>query len=193
MATLRQIYKKEIVPKLMKKFGYKNVMQVPRVTKIVVNAGVGEAVDDPKVLEKVIEEITAITGQKPLITRAKKSISAFKLRARTSIGCKVTLRREKMYDFLNKLINIALPKIKDFRGVSLKSFDGRGNYSLGIKEQIIFSEIDSDKVDKVRGMDITVVTSAEKDEAAAELLRLMGMPFKEDKEKSGSKKDQDKE
>lgn len=187
MATLKEIYEKQIVPKLMEKFGFKNVMQVPKLEKVVINSGVGEAVADPKIMDKVVEELTAISGQKPLITRAKKAISVFKIRAKMPIGCKVTLRGLRMYDFLNKLINVALPKIKDFRGVTLKSFDGRGNYNLGIKDQIIFPEIDSDKIDQVRGMDITIVTTAKKDEEAAELLRQMGMPFKEDKEKEKSK------
>lgn len=163
---------------MMERFGYRNVMQVPRLTKIVINMGVGEAVQDPKQLDAAIADLTAISGQKPVVTRAKKSIAAFKLRKGMPIGCKVTLRGDRMWHFLDKLINVALPRIRDFRGVSPDSFDGRGNYSLGIREQLIFPEIRYDKVDRIRGMDITIGTTAKTDEEAAELLRLLGMPFR---------------
>ncbi|ACX52607.1 ribosomal protein L5 [Ammonifex degensii KC4] len=175
---LKKKYQEEVVPALMEKFGYKNVMEVPKLIKIVINMGLGEAVQNPKVIDAAVEDLKAITGQMPLITRAKRSIAGFKLRAGMPIGAKVTLRGHRMYDFLDKLINIVLPRVRDFRGVSPRSFDGRGNYTLGLKEQIIFPEIDYDKVDKIRGMDITIVTSAETDEEARELLRLLGMPFR---------------
>ena len=164
---------------MMARFGYRNVMEVPRVSKVVINMGVGEAVQDPKQLDAAVADLTAISGQKPVITRAKRSIAAFKLRKGMPIGCKVTLRGDRMYHFLDKLINVALPRIRDFRGVSPDSFDGRGNYSLGIREQLIFPEIRYDKVDRVRGMDITINTTARTDEEAAELLRLLGMPFRD--------------
>ena len=174
---LQEKYKKEVVPALMEKFGYKNVMQAPKLEKIVINMGVGEAKDNPKVLESAVSDLTIITGQKPVLTRAKKSIANFKLRENMAIGCKVTLRKQYMYEFADKLMNVALPRVRDFSGVSDKSFDGRGNYSLGIKEQLIFPEIEYDKIDKVRGMDIVFVTTANNDEEAKELLRLFGMPF----------------
>lgn len=163
---------------MMERFGYRNVMEVPRLTKVVINMGVGEAVQDPKQLDAAVADLTAISGQKPVVTRAKKSIAAFKIRKGMPIGCKVTLRGDRMYHFLDKLINIALPRIRDFRGVSPDSFDGRGNYSLGVREQLIFPEIRYDKVDRIRGMDITIGTTAKTDEEAAELLRLLGMPFR---------------
>jgi large subunit ribosomal protein L5 len=162
---------------MIEKFGYKNVMQVPKIVKIVINMGVGEAKENAKVLESAVKDLTTIAGQKPVITKAKKSVANFKLREGMSIGCKVTLRGDKMYEFADRLINLALPRVRDFRGVSADSFDGRGNYALGIKEQIIFPEIEYDKVDKVRGMDIIFVTTANTDEEARELLRLFGMPF----------------
>jgi large subunit ribosomal protein L5 len=162
---------------MIEKFGYKNVMQVPKIAKIVINMGVGEAKENAKVLESAVKDLTTIAGQKPVITKAKKSVANFKLREGMSIGCKVTLRGDKMYEFADRLINLALPRVRDFRGVSADSFDGRGNYALGIKEQIIFPEIEYDKVDKVRGMDIIFVTTANTDEEARELLRLFGMPF----------------
>lgn len=174
---LQERYEKEVVPALMDKFGYKNIMQAPKLEKIVINMGVGEAKDNPKVLESAVNDLTIITGQKPVLTRAKKSIANFKLRENMAIGCKVTLRKQYMYEFADKLMNVALPRVRDFSGVSDKSFDGRGNYSLGIKEQLIFPEIEYDKIDKVRGMDIVFVTTANTDEEAKELLRLFGMPF----------------
>ena len=178
METLREQYEKEVVPAMMKKFNYKSVMQVPRLEKIVINIGLGDVKDNPKSLDNAIAELTMITGQKPIITKARKSIAAFKLREGVNVGCKVTLRAGKMYDFAYKLFNVALPRVRDFRGLSPKSFDGRGNYSLGIKEQLIFPEIEYDKIDKTRGMDIIVVTSAKTDEEAKELLTLLGMPFR---------------
>ena len=174
---LQEKYKKEVVPALMEKFGYKNVMQAPKLEKIVINMGVGEAKDNPKVLESAVSDLTIITGQKPVLTRAKKSIANFKLRENMAIGCKVTLRKQYMYEFADKLMNVALPRVRDFSGVSDKSFDGRGNYSLGMKEQLIFPEIEYDKIDKVRGMDVVFVTTANTDEEARELLKLLGMPF----------------
>ena len=174
---LQEKYEKEVVPALMDKFGYKNIMQAPKLEKIVINMGVGEAKDNPKVLESAVNDLTIITGQKPVLTRAKKSIANFKLRENMAIGCKVTLRKQYMYEFADKLMNVALPRVRDFSGVSDKSFDGRGNYSLGIKEQLIFPETEYDKIDKVRGMDIVFVTTANTDEEAKELLRLFGMPF----------------
>ncbi|MFL0196161.1 50S ribosomal protein L5 [Clostridium sp. WILCCON 0269] len=174
---LQEKYQKEVVPALMEKFGYENIMQAPKLDKIVINMGVGEAKDNPKVLESAVSDLTIITGQKPVLTRAKKSIANFKLRENMAIGCKVTLRKQYMYEFVDKLMNVALPRVRDFSGVSDKSFDGRGNYSLGIKEQLIFPEIEYDKIDKVRGMDIVFVTTANTDEEAKELLRLFGMPF----------------
>jgi len=178
MKNLKDRYFKEIIPEMMKKFGYKNPMQVPRIVKIVINRGVGEATQNPKAIDVSMTELAVITGQKPLTTSSKKAISGFKLKENTSIGCKVTLRGIRMYDFLAKLVNISLPKIRDFKGVNPKSFDGHGNYSLGIKEQLIFPEIEYDKVDKLRGMDITIETSTDKDEEALELLRLVGFPFR---------------
>jgi len=174
---LFDIYKTDIVPALMKTFNYKSVMQVPKLEKIVVNMGVGAAVSEPKILEEAVKELETITGMKPIIRKAKKSISNFKLREGVSIGAKVTLRRDRMYEFLDRLINIALPRVRDFRGLSDKSFDGRGNYTLGIKEQIIFPEIDIDKVNRVMGMDITLVTTAKSDNEAYELLKAFGVPF----------------
>jgi len=171
-------YEKEVVPALMRKFKYKNVMQVPKMTKIVVNVGLGEAIQNIKALDAASNDIALIAGQKPVITKASKSIASFKLRKGMPIGCMVTLRRERMYEFYQKLVTIVLPRVRDFRGVSPKSFDGRGNYTLGLKEQIIFPEIEYDKVDRVRGMNITVTTTAGTDEEAFELLKLMGMPFR---------------
>jgi large subunit ribosomal protein L5 len=176
-SRLQEKYTKEVVPALMEKFKYKNVMQAPRLEKIVINMGVGEAKDNPKALESAVNDLTIITGQKPVLTRAKKSVANFKIRENMPIGCKVTLRKQYMYEFADKLINVALPRVRDFSGVSDKSFDGRGNYSLGIKEQLIFPEIEYDKIDKIRGMDIIFVTTANTDEEARELLRFLGMPF----------------
>lgn len=178
MARLKELYKSEIVPAMIKKFGYKNPMEVPRLEKIVVNMGLGEAIHNPKVLDYAMEELSLIVGQKPVITKAKKSIASFKLRKGMSIGCCVTLRRERMYEFFDRLVNVSLPRIRDFRGVSPRSFDGRGNFAIGIKEQIIFPEINYDKVDKLRGMNIVIVTTAKTDDEARELLRLLGMPFR---------------
>jgi large subunit ribosomal protein L5 len=178
LARLRDEYKNEIVVGMTKKFGYKNVMEVPKIDKIVINMGVGEAKDNAKVLETAIKDMEIIAGQKPVITKARKSIANFKLREGMPIGCKVTLRGEKMYEFADRLINLALPRVRDFRGVNPNAFDGRGNYSLGIKEQLIFPEIEYDKVDKVRGMDIIFVTTAKTDEEARELLTQFGMPFR---------------
>jgi len=178
MEKLREQYQKEVIPALMKKFNYKSVMQVPKLEKIVINIGLGDTKENPKSLENAMNDLMQITGQKPMITKAKKSIAAFKLREGANIGCKVTLRADKMYDFAYKLFNVALPRVRDFRGVSENSFDGRGNYSMGIKEQLIFPEIEYDKVDKLRGMDIIFVTTSETDEEAKELLKLLGMPFK---------------
>jgi large subunit ribosomal protein L5 len=175
---LFNIYKKEIIPGLMKKFSYKSVMQVPKIDKIVVNMGVGDAVSEPKLLEEAAKELEFITGQKPSIRKSKKAISNFKLREGVNIGAMVTLRKERMYEFLDRLVNIALPRVRDFRGLSDKSFDGRGNYSLGIKEQIIFPEINVDKINKVLGMDITIVTTAKTDNEAYELLQSFGFPFR---------------
>ena len=178
MAQLKQFYEEEVAPKLTEAFGYKNAMQVPKLKKIVLNMGLGEAIQNIKLLDSAAEELKVISGQKPVITRAKRSIAAFKLREGMPIGCMVTIRREKMYDFFSKLVNIALPRVRDFRGISRKAFDGRGNYSLGIKEQLIFPEIDYDKIDKIKGLNITIVTSAETDEEGKLLLKLMGMPFR---------------
>ena len=177
MARLKDFYYKEVVPALMEKFQYKNIMEVPKLEKVVVNMGVGDAKENPRFLESAIEDLSLITGQRPIVTQAKKSISNFKLRQGMKIGAKVTLRGDRMYEFVDKLLNVALPRVRDFRGVSEKSFDGRGNYSLGIREQLIFPEIDYDKVEKVRGMDIAFVTTARTDEEAREFLRLLGMPF----------------
>jgi large subunit ribosomal protein L5 len=177
-ARLSEYFQNEIAPVLIKEFGYQNIMQVPKVHKIVLNVGVGEAIQNAKALEATVSDITAITGQKPVITKAKKSISTFKLRAGMPIGVTVTLRGDRMYDFLDKLMNISLPRMRDFQGVSDKAFDGRGNYALGLREQLIFPEIDYDKIDKVRGMEICIVTTARTDEEAKKLLQLMGMPFR---------------
>lgn len=178
MEILKEQYEKEIVPALMKKFNYKSVMEVPKLDKIVINIGLGDVKENPKDLENAIKDLEQITGQKPITTKSKKAIAAFKLRAGVPIGCKVTLRQGKMYDFANKLFNVALPRVRDFRGIPADSFDGRGNYSMGIKEQLIFPEIEYEKVDRVRGMDIIFVTTAKTDEEANELLKLLGMPFK---------------
>jgi len=175
---LRERYKQEIVPALMKRFSYTNPMQVPRLRSIVVNVGLGEAASNPKLIDSAVTEVTAITGQKPVVTRAKKSIATFKLREGMPIGVKVTLRRERMWEFLDRLVTLALPRVRDFRGINPRGFDGAGNYTLGLKEQIVFPEIDFDKVDKVKGMNITFVTSAETDEEAKELLGSLGMPFR---------------
>ena len=178
MARLQDQYKAEIVPRLKEKFGYRNVMQVPRLSKVVVNMGLGDAIENVKVIETAAAEIGIITGQKPVVTKARKSIANFKLREGVPIGVMVTLRRDRMYHFLDKLIAIALPRVRDFKGVSTRGFDGRGNYTLGIREQIMFPEINYDKIDKIRGMNITIVTTARTDEEGLELLRLMGIPFR---------------
>lgn len=178
MSRMQDKYLKEVVPVLKDRFGYKNVMEIPRLVKVVINMGVGEATGDAKVIDTAVNDLTAITGQKPVVTKAKKSIAAFKVRAGMPIGVKVTLRGVRMYEFLDKLFNVALPRIRDFRGIPPKSFDGRGNYTLGLKEQLVFPEINIDKVDKVRGMDIIIVSTAKTDEHALELLRLLGMPFR---------------
>ena len=178
MDRLQEKYQQEVVPALTKKFGYKNVMQLPKIEKIIINMGVGEAVGNPKALDAAVKDLTIISGQKPLLTRAKKSLAAWKLREGMPIGCKVTLRGVRMYQFLDKFMNVALPRVRDFRGVSDKAFDGRGNYAVGLKEQLIFPEIEYDKIDKIRGMNIVIVTTAQTDEEARELLKLMGMPFK---------------
>jgi large subunit ribosomal protein L5 len=175
---MKEYYEKEVMPALLDTFKYGNIMQVPKLKKIVLNIGMGEAIQNIKVLDSAVEELTTVAGQRPVITRAKKSISAFKLRTGMPIGCMVTLRKQRMFDFLNKLVNIALPRVRDFRGVSGNAMDGRGNYSLGIKEQIIFPEIDYDKIDKIKGMNITIVTTAKTDEEGKELLKKLGMPFK---------------
>lgn len=177
MERLKEKYLQEVAPAMMQKFSYSNVMEVPKLEKVIVNIGMGEAVQNPKALDGAVADLKAITGQKPVITRAKKSIAAFKLRAGVPIGTKVTLRSSKMFEFVDKLVNVVLPRVRDFRGVSPKSFDGRGNYTMGLKEQIIFPEIEYDKVDAIRGMDIVFVTTAKTDEEAKELLGLMGMPF----------------
>ncbi|MCB1791322.1 MAG: 50S ribosomal protein L5 [Gammaproteobacteria bacterium] len=178
MARLQQHYKEQVVPQLMEKFGYKTVMQVPRIEKITLNMGVGEAVGDKKVMEFAVGDMEKIAGQKPIVTKAKKSVAGFKIRDGWPIGCKVTLRRDRMYEFLDRLINIAMPRIRDFRGVSGKSFDGRGNYSMGVKEQIIFPEVEYDKIDALRGMDITITTTAKNDEECRALLDSFNFPFK---------------
>jgi large subunit ribosomal protein L5 len=175
---MKEFYTKEVVPALKKQFNYKSIMQVPRLDKIVINMGLGEAIQNIKILDSALEEIAAITGQRPVITKARRSIAQFKLRAGMPIGCMVTLRKERMYEFLNRLINIALPRVRDFRGLPPHAFDGRGNYSLGLKEQIIFPEIDYDKIDKIKGMNIVITTTAKTDEEGRELLRLLGMPFR---------------
>ena len=178
MEKLREQYINEVIPAMMKKFNYTSVMQVPKLEKVVINMGLGETKDNPKALDNAMNDLSIITGQRPIVTKAKKSIAAFKLREGAKIGFKVTLRSGKMYDFVYKLFNVALPRVRDFRGVSKNSFDGRGNYSMGVKEQLIFPEIEYDKVDKLRGMDIIFVTTAKSDEEAKELLTLLGMPFK---------------
>ncbi len=178
MSQLKEKYEAEVIPKLKETFNYKNLMEIPKLDKIVLNMGLGEAIQNMKLLDSAVEELKAISGQKAVITRAKKSIAAFKLREGMPIGCRVTLRKNRMYDFLYKLINSALPRVRDFRGISGKAWDGRGNYSLGIKEQIIFPEIDYDKIDKVKGLNITIVTSAKSDQEGKELLKLLGMPFR---------------
>ena len=177
MSRLQDKYTKEIAPALMTKFGYKSPMQIPKLEKIVINIGMSDAKENPKVIDAACADLAAITGQKPVVTKERTSVANFKLREGMSIGCKVTLRSDKMYEFLDKLFNVALPRVRDFRGISAESFDGRGNYALGIKEQLIFPEIDYDKIDKIRGMDIIVVTTAKTDEEARELLDLMGAPF----------------
>ncbi|MBW1790667.1 MAG: 50S ribosomal protein L5 [Deltaproteobacteria bacterium] len=178
MAKLEEYYHKECVPQLLKEFGYKNIMEVPKLGKIVLNMGLGEAVQNPKIVEGAAAELTAIAGQKAVITKAKKSIATFKLREGMPIGCRVTLRGERMYDFYTKLVNITLPRVRDFRGINPKGFDGRGNFSMGIKEHIIFPEIDYDKIDKIKGFNITITTSAKSDDEGRFLLRTLGMPFK---------------
>jgi len=180
MNIMKERYQKEITPALMKALGMKNVMEIPRIKKVVVNIGLGEAMDNPKALDAAVIDLTAITGQKPVITKARKSIANFKLREGRAIGTAVTLRGERMWSFLDRLMNIVLPRVRDFRGVSAESFDGRGNYTLGLREQIIFPEIEYDKVDKVRGLEITIVTSAQTDDQAAALLAMLGMPFRKD-------------
>lgn len=180
MTRIKEKYNSEVIAALMQKFQYDNIMEVPKLEKIVVNMGLGEAKENPKALDAAVAELGLITGQKPVVTKAKKSVAAFKVRVGMAIGAKVTLRGQKMYEFVDRLFNVSLPRVRDFRGVSTKSFDGRGNYSLGIKEQLIFPEIDYDKVDKVRGMDIIFVTTAKTDEEARELLRLLGMPFRQE-------------
>ena len=177
MARLKTMYQQEVAPALMKKFGYKSVMQIPRLDKIVINVGCGDAKDNTKAIEAIVKDITAITGQKAVITKARKSVANFKLREGMAVGVKVTLRSEKMWEFLDRLFNVALPRVRDFRGISANSFDGRGNYALGIKEQLIFPEIDYDKIEKIRGMDIVMCTTANTDEEARELLKLLGAPF----------------
>ena len=177
MASLKDFYVSDVAPALMKKFGYKSVMQIPKLDKVIINVGAGEAKDNAKVINAIMTDLAAITGQKPVICRAKKSIANFKLREGMPIGVKVTLRGERMYEFVNKLFNVAFPRVRDFRGISANSFDGKGNYSTGIKEQLIFPEIEYDKIDKVRGMDINFITTAQTDEEARELLSLMGAPF----------------
>lgn len=178
MSQLKTYYHESVVPKLKDKFNYKNPMQTPKITKVVLNMGLGEAIHNIKIIDSAVEELKQISGQQPVVTRAKKSIAAFKLREGMPIGCMVTLRQNRMYDFLNKLINVALPRVRDFRGISGKAFDGAGNYSLGIKEQLIFPEIDYDKIDKIKGLNISIVTSAKSNEEGKELLKLMGMPFR---------------
>ena len=177
MSTMKTLYTNEVAPALLKKFGYKSTMQIPKIDKIVINIGLGEAKDNPKVIDAALNDLAIITGQKPVVTKAKKSIANFKLRQGMNIGVKVTLRGEKMYEFIDRLFNVALPRVRDFRGINPNAFDGRGNYSLGIKEQLIFPEIEYDKIDKIRGMDVIFVTTAKTDEEGRELLSLMGAPF----------------
>jgi len=178
MSKIKAYYESDVKPRLTEQFDYKNQMQVPKLDKVVFNMGLGEAIQNIKILDSAVEELTLISGQKPMITRAKKSIAAFKLREGVPIGCTVTLRRSRMYDFFDKLVNVALPRVRDFRGISPKGFDGHGNYTMGIKEQIIFAEIEYDKVDKIKGLNITCVTTAQTDDEGRALLKLMGMPFK---------------
>lgn len=178
MARLSELYDKEIVPQLIKEYDYKNVMEVPKLVKIVINMGLGEAIQNVKILDSAVEEMTAIAGQRPVITKAKKSIAGFKLRQGMPIGCAVTLRRERMYEFLDRLVTVSLPRVRDFKGISGKAFDGQGNYSLGVKEQLIFPEIDYDKVDKIKGLNITIVTTAKTDAEGKSLLKMMGLPFR---------------
>jgi large subunit ribosomal protein L5 len=178
MARFKQLYRDEIAPRLMKEFGYQSVMQVPRITKITLNMGVGEAVGDKKILDNAMNDMTAIAGQKPVATKARKSIAGFKIREGWPVGCKVTLRRERMYDFLERLVSIAIPRIRDFRGISQRSFDGRGNFTMGVSEQIIFPEIDYDKIDALRGLDISIATTARTDDEARALLRAFNFPFR---------------
>lgn len=177
MARLKDFYKETVVPQLKEKFGYKNVMQIPKIEKVVINVGAGEAKDNSKIITSIVEDLTAITGQKPVVCTARKSVANFKIREGMKIGAKVTLRSDRMYEFLDRLFNLALPQVRDFRGINPKSFDGRGNYNMGIKEQLIFPEIEYDKIDKIRGMDISISTTAMSDDEARELLRLMGAPF----------------
>lgn len=178
MSRLKELYNKEMVPQLMKDFNYKNVMEVPKIEKIVINMGLGEAIQNVKILDSAADELSVISGQKTVITKAKKSIASFKLRQGMPIGCMVTLRKDRMYEFLDRLVNVALPRVRDFKGVSAKGFDGKGNYSLGIKEQLIFPEINYDKVDKIKGMNISIVTTAKSDDEGRALLKLLGMPFR---------------
>jgi large subunit ribosomal protein L5 len=178
MSQLKTFYDETVVPKLKEKFNYTNPMQVPKIEKIVINMGLGEAIHNIKIIDSAVEELKQISGQQPVVTRAKKSIASFKLREGMPIGCMVTLRKKRMYDFLNKLVNVALPRVRDFRGISGKAFDGAGNYSLGVKEQLIFPEIEYDKIDKIKGLNVSIVTTAKSNEEGKELLKLMGMPFK---------------
>jgi len=178
MAKMKDVYQEKAIPALMKRFGYQNRMEVPRLEKVVINMGLGEAIQNIKILDSAVQELSQITGQKPIITKAKKSIAQFKLRTGMPIGCMVTLRKERMYEFFSRLVNVALPRVRDFKGLSGKSFDGRGNYALGIREQLIFPEIHYDKIDKVKGMNIIIVTTAKTDEEGKELLKLLGMPFR---------------
>ncbi len=178
MARLKEVYQEKTVPALMKRFNYKNRMEVPRLEKVVINMGLGEAIQNIKILDSAVQELSQITGQKPVITKAKKSIAQFKLRTGMPIGCMVTLRKEKMFEFFSRLVNVALPRVRDFKGLPGKSFDGRGNYALGIREQLIFPEIHYDKIEKIKGMNIVIVTTAKTDEEGKELLRLLGMPFR---------------
>lgn len=179
VARMQERYEKEVRPQLLEKFSYKNVMEIPKLNKVVINMGLGEAIQNPKALDAAVGDLTIIAGQKPIITKAKKSIAAFKVRQGMSIGCKVTLRGERMYEFIDRLISVALPRVRDFKGVSEKAFDGRGNYTLGLKEQLIFPEIQYDKIDRLRGMEVCFVTSSKNDEECKELLKLLGMPFRD--------------
>lgn len=185
MGRLRELYRKEVIPALQKRFGYTNVMQAPKIEKIVISVGVGEATNNPKALDAAVNDLGVITGQRPAICRAAKSVAAFKLRAGMPIGTRATLRGDRMYDFLERLISLALPRVRDFKGISPNSFDGRGNFSMGLREQLVFPEIDYDRIDKIRGMDVTIVTTAMTDEEARELLRLMGLPFRGQGQRGG--------